>query len=212
MRRALFAGVLLCFLSGVLGGDLPLIRLTTNFQLDSCQAFAGTQKQATVRAFCQTINDRANFPSDTTCDVDNSGCIELTRRVLLQTGPTAAIVQQGSFGGSTSAQVEQAASDAVTDTTSFQEDLVQTLLDTGNDEIADQMRNTTIEGASSATEEDPPPIPNECVNNVDCDVLYTATPFCLTTAEPYICVQCVSTDDCDSGEVCSGLNVCQPSP
>lgn len=210
MRRTLFAGVLLCFLSGALGGVLPTVRLTTSFELDSCQAFAGTQKQATVRAFCQTIITRASFPSDTECDVPASGCIEPARRALLQTfSSTANIVQQGSFGGLNSTEVVREASAAVNNTAEFQDEVVLLLELSGEEEIASQLRNTTIEGTSTDSEDDPPPIPNECESDVDCDLYYSTTPVCLTTATPFICVQCREDSDCDAGEYCAGFNECQ---
>lgn len=193
-------------------GVLPTLRLTTTFPLSDCNAFAGSRKQATVRAFCITINQRASFPDDTVCDVEASSCTTtIQRRSLLQaTNSSALIVQQGSFNGDTAQEVDTSAQQAVSNVTEFQSDLVQTLNDFGDESIADQIMNTTFAAATVTAENDPPPVPNQCQNNLDCDEYQLGdSTFCLNTTTPFICVQCLNTADCDSGEECSSLNKCQ---
>ncbi|HEY1101305.1 MAG TPA: hypothetical protein VGF99_20375, partial [Myxococcota bacterium] len=60
----------------------------------------------------------------------------------------------------------------------------------------------------------PTPVPvDECADDGDCDA---AEPFCNTAADPNVCVECLSDDDCDGGleptcDVAAGLCVCTPS-
>ena len=197
----------------VLAGDLPQLRTFSQFEVDDCAAFEGSSKQASVRAFCDTITARAGFPMSTICDVVESGCpVTRRRRSLLQT-ETLTIVQQGDFDGNDKTTVQGQLALAILDAVQVRDEAADRLADAGDEGIADAVRGTSFQSVGRALppDEDPDPVPNECSTDPDCGHGYFS-PVCLTSATPRICVECIDNTNCDQLQRCTSFNLCVALP
>lgn len=215
MKSLLSLTLLLAMLLSVFGGTIEEVnRLTVTYPVNNCDAFPGNSGK---RVACSALASTAVLPRDeVTCVLEQSSCgSNVRRRNLLQANPTLTVVLDVSEDVVDNATLALRGEAAADSPASFRTNVILEWRDAGNEPRAEDAENTTFDDGDSTVETVDRP-EDECETNVDCaDDPYGRTLCLVGTPEAPIvneCVECLVNADCEQGEFCNDLNVCQLPP